>query len=154
RHTRSKRDWSSDVCSSDLNSPLAGREKGTKITARLVKERLDRELVGNVSLRVLATERPDAWAVQGRGELALAILVEQMRREGYELTIGKPQVVTRTIDNKVHEPVERLTVDAPEDYMGAITQMLSVRKGRMENMVNHGTGWMRMDWLVPSRGLI
>ncbi len=135
-------------------SPMVGRTKGTKITARLVKERLDRELVGNVSLRVLATERPDAWEVQGRGELALAILVEQMRREGYELTIGKPQVVTRTIDNKVHEPVERLTVDAPEDYMGAITQMLSVRKGRMENMVNHGTGWMRMDWLVPSRGLI
>ncbi|HIY39696.1 MAG TPA: translational GTPase TypA [Candidatus Nocardiopsis merdipullorum] len=135
-------------------SPMVGRVKGTKITARLVKERLDRELVGNVSLRVLATERPDAWEVQGRGELALAILVEQMRREGYELTIGKPQVVTRTIDNKVHEPVERLTVDAPEDYMGAITQMLSVRKGRMENMVNHGTGWMRMDWLVPSRGLI
>ena len=135
-------------------SPMVGRAKGTKITARLVKERLDRELVGNVSLRVLATERPDAWEVQGRGELALAILVEQMRREGYELTIGKPQVVTRTIDNKVHEPVERLTVDAPEDYMGAITQMLSVRKGRMENMVNHGTGWMRMDWLVPSRGLI
>ena len=135
-------------------SPMVGRAKGTKITARLVKERLDRELVGNVSLRVLATERPDTWEVQGRGELALAILVEQMRREGYELTIGKPQVVTRTIDNKVHEPVERLTVDAPEDYMGAITQMLSVRKGRMENMVNHGTGWMRMDWLVPSRGLI
>ena len=135
-------------------SPMVGRAKGTKITARLVKVRLDRELVGNVSLRVLATERPDAWEVQGRGELALAILVEQMRREGYELTIGKPQVVTRTIDNKVHEPVERLTVDAPEDYMGAITQMLSVRKGRMENMVNHGTGWMRMDWLVPSRGLI
>src|SRR5699024_8927384 len=135
-------------------SPMVGRAKGTRITARLVKERLDRELVGNVSLRVLATERPDAWEVQGRGELALAILVEQMRREGYELTIGKPQVVTRTIDNKVHEPVERLTVDAPEDYMGAITQMLSVRKGRMENMVNHGTGWMRMDWLVPSRGLI
>ena len=135
-------------------SPLVGRTKGAKVTARLVKERLDRELVGNVSLRVLPTERPDAWEVQGRGELALAILVEQMRREGYELTIGKPQVVTRTIDDKVHEPVERLTVDAPEDYMGAITQMLSVRKGHMENMVNHGTGWMRMDWLVPSRGLI
>ena len=135
-------------------SPLVGRVKGAKVTARLVKDRLDKELVGNVSLRVLPTERPDAWEVQGRGELALAILVEQMRREGYELTVGKPQVVSRTIDGKVHEPVERLTVDAPEDYLGAITQLLSVRKGRMENMVNHGTGWVRMDWLVPSRGLI
>ncbi|WP_285731444.1 translational GTPase TypA [Nocardiopsis sp. ATB16-24] len=135
-------------------SPLVGKAKGTKVTARLVKERLDRELVGNVSLRVLPTERPDAWEVQGRGELALAILVEQMRREGYELTVGKPQVVTKVVDGKVHEPVERLTVDAPEEYMGAITQLLSVRKGRMENMVNHGTGWVRMDWLVPSRGLI
>ena len=135
-------------------SPLVGRVKGAKVTARLVKDRLDKELVGNVSLRVLPTERPDAWEVQGRGELALAILVEQMRREGYELTVGKPQVVTKSIDGKLHEPVERLTVDAPEDYMGAITQLLSVRKGRMENMVNHGTGWVRMDWLVPSRGLI
>ncbi len=135
-------------------SPLVGRVKGAKVTARLVKDRLDKELVGNVSLRVLPTERPDAWEVQGRGELALAILVEQMRREGYELTVGKPQVVTRVVDGKVHEPVERLTVDAPEEYMGAITQLLSVRKGRMENMVNHGTGWVRMDWLVPSRGLI
>ncbi|OLT27657.1 GTP-binding protein TypA [Nocardiopsis sp. CNR-923] len=135
-------------------SPLVGRVKGAKVTARLVKDRLDRELVGNVSLRVLPTERPDAWEVQGRGELALAILVEQMRREGYELTVGKPQVVTRVVDGKTHEPVERLTVDAPEEYMGAITQLLSVRKGRMENMVNHGTGWVRMDWLVPSRGLI
>ena len=135
-------------------SPLVGRVKGAKVTARLVKDRLEKELVGNVSLRVLPTERPDTWEVQGRGELALAILVEQMRREGYELTVGKPQVVTRTIDGKLHEPVERLTVDAPEDYMGAITQLLSVRKGRMENMVNHGTGWVRMDWLVPSRGLI
>ncbi|MFV2198288.1 MULTISPECIES: translational GTPase TypA [unclassified Nocardiopsis] len=135
-------------------SPLVGRVKGAKVTARLVKDRLDRELVGNVSLRVLPTERPDAWEVQGRGELALAILVEQMRREGYELTIGKPQVVTRVIDGKKHEPVERLTVDAPEEFLGAITQLLSVRKGRMENMVNHGTGWVRMDWLVPSRGLI
>ncbi len=135
-------------------SPLVGKAKGTKVTARLVKERLDRELVGNVSLRILPTERPDAWEVQGRGELALAILVEQMRREGYELTVGKPQVVTRIVDGKVHEPVERLTVDAPEEHMGAITQLLSVRKGRMENMVNHGTGWVRMDWLVPSRGLI
>ncbi|MFD6952793.1 GTP-binding protein TypA [Nocardiopsis sp. TSRI0078] len=135
-------------------SPLVGKVKGAKVTARLVKDRLDKELVGNVSLRVLPTERPDTWEVQGRGELALAILVEQMRREGYELTVGKPQVVTRVVDGKVHEPVERLTVDAPEEYMGAITQLLSVRKGRMENMVNHGTGWVRMDWLVPSRGLI
>ncbi|ASU60215.1 MULTISPECIES: translational GTPase TypA [Nocardiopsis] len=135
-------------------SPLVGKVKGAKVTARLVKDRLDKELVGNVSLRVLPTERPDAWEVQGRGELALAILVEQMRREGYELTVGKPQVVTRVVDGKVHEPVERLTVDAPEEYMGAITQLLSIRKGRMENMVNHGTGWVRMDWLVPSRGLI
>jgi GTP-binding protein len=135
-------------------SPLVGKVKGSKVTARLVKDRLDKELVGNVSLRVLPTERPDTWEVQGRGELALAILVEQMRREGYELTVGKPQVVTRVVDGKVHEPVERLTVDAPEEYMGAITQLLSVRKGRMENMVNHGTGWVRMDWLVPSRGLI
>lgn len=135
-------------------SPLVGKVKGAKVTARLVKDRLDKELVGNVSLRVLPTERPDTWEVQGRGELALAILVEQMRREGYELTVGKPQVVTRVVDGKVHEPVERLTVDAPEEYMGAITQLLSIRKGRMENMVNHGTGWVRMDWLVPSRGLI
>ncbi|RNL82518.1 translational GTPase TypA [Halostreptopolyspora alba] len=135
-------------------SPLVGRVKGSKVTARLVKDRLDRELVGNVSLRVLPTERPDTWEVQGRGELALAVLVEQMRREGYELTIGKPQVVTREINGKLHEPVERLTVDAPEEYMGAITQLLSVRKGRMEQMTNHGTGWVRMDWLIPSRGLI
>ena len=135
-------------------SPLVGRAKGNKVTARLVKDRLDRELVGNVSLRVLPTERPDAWEVQGRGELALAILVEQMRREGFELTVGKPQVVTKEIDGTVHEPVERLTVDAPEEYLGAITQLLSVRKGRMEQMTNHGTGWVRMDWLVPSRGLI
>ncbi|MGI8666268.1 MAG: translational GTPase TypA, partial [Jatrophihabitans sp.] len=135
-------------------SPLAGREKGSKVTARLVKDRLDRELVGNVSLRVLPTERPDTWEVQGRGELALAILVEQMRREGFELTVGKPQVVTKVIDGKVHEPVERLTVDAPEEYLGAITQLLAVRKGRMETMTNHGTGWVRMEFLVPSRGLI
>lgn len=134
--------------------PLAGREKGTKVTARLVKDRLDRELIGNVSLRVLLTERPDAWEVQGRGELALAILVEQMRREGYELTVGKPQVVTREINGKVHEPVERLTIDAPEEYLGTITQLLAVRKGRMEQMVNHGTGWVRMEFLVPARGLI
>ncbi len=135
-------------------SPLAGRAKGTKVTARLVKDRLDRELVGNVSMRVLNTERPDTWEVQGRGELALAILVEQMRREGFELTVGKPQVVTREVNGKVHEPVERLTVDSPEEYLGAITQLLAVRKGRMEQMVNHGTGWIRMEFLVPSRGLI
>ena len=135
-------------------SPLAGREKGSKVTARLVKDRLDRELVGNVSLRVLPTERPDAWEVQGRGELALAILVEQMRREGFELTVGKPQVVTRTINGKLNEPVERLTVDCPEEYLGTITQLLAVRKGRMETMTNHGTGWIRMEFLVPSRGLI
>ena len=111
-------------------------------------------MVGNVSLRVLPTERPDTWEVQGRGELALAILVEQMRREGYELTVGKPQVVTREIGGKTCEPVERLTIDAPDDYLGAITQLLASRKGRMEQMVNHGTGWIRMEWLVPARGLI
>ncbi|HEY0903101.1 MAG TPA: translational GTPase TypA, partial [Marmoricola sp.] len=137
-------------------SPLAGRgpTKNTKVTARLVKDRLDSELIGNVSLRVLPTERPDAWEVQGRGELALAILVEQMRREGFELTVGKPQVVTKEIDGKLHEPTERLTIDAPEEHLGAITQLLAVRKGRMEQMTNHGTGWVRMEFLVPSRGLI
>ncbi|TDE59527.1 translational GTPase TypA [Nonomuraea mesophila] len=135
-------------------SPLVGKVKGSKVTARMVKDRLDKELVGNVSLRVLPTERPDAWEVQGRGELALAILVEQMRREGYELTVGKPQVVTKTIDGKVHEPVERLTVDCPEEYLGAVTQLLAVRKGRMEHMTNHGTGWIRMEFVVPARGLI
>ncbi|HEU0237892.1 MAG TPA: translational GTPase TypA [Micromonosporaceae bacterium] len=135
-------------------SPLAGRVKGSKVTARLVKDRLDRELVGNVSLRVLPTQRPDTWEVQGRGELALAILVEQMRREGYELTVGKPQVVTRTVDGKLCEPVERMTIDAPEEYLGAITQLMAVRKARMEQMVNHGTGWIRMEWLVPARALI
>ncbi|MFT4188674.1 MAG: translational GTPase TypA [Aeromicrobium sp.] len=135
-------------------SPLAGREKGTKVTARLVKDRLDSELIGNVSIRVLPTDRPDAWEVQGRGELALAILVEQMRREGYELTVGKPQVVTKEIDGKLHEPVERLTIDTPEEYLGTITQLLAVRKGRMEQMINHGTGWVRMEFLVPARGLI
>jgi GTP-binding protein len=135
-------------------SPLAGRVKGAKVTARLVKDRLDKELVGNVSIKVLPTERPDAWEVQGRGELALAILVEQMRREGYELTVGKPQVVTREINGKLHEPMERLTIDAPEEYLGAITQLLAVRKGRMEQMTNHGTGWVRMEFLVPARGLI
>jgi GTP-binding protein len=135
-------------------SPLAGRTKGAKVTARLVRDRLERELVGNVSIRVLPTDRPDTWEVQGRGELALAILVEQMRREGYELTVGKPQVVTRDIDGKRHEPVERLTIDCPEDYLGTVTQLLAHRKGRMEQMVNHGTGWVRMEFLVPARGLI
>ncbi|HEX7746288.1 MAG TPA: translational GTPase TypA [Micromonosporaceae bacterium] len=135
-------------------SPLVGRVKGAKVTARMVKDRLDKELIGNVSLRVLPTERPDAWEVQGRGELALAILVEQMRRESYELTVGKPQVVTREIDGRTCEPVERLTIDAPEEYLGAITQLLATRKGRMEQLVNHGTGWIRMEWLVPARGLI
>ncbi len=137
-------------------SPLAGRgpTKNAKVTARLVKDRLDAELVGNVSINVIPTERPDAWEVQGRGELALAILVEQMRREGFELTVGKPQVVTREINGKVHEPVERLTIDAPEEYLGTITQLLAVRKGRMEQMTNHGTGWVRMEFLVPARGLI
>jgi GTP-binding protein len=135
-------------------SPLAGRSGGTKLTARQVKERLDRELVGNVSLRVLPTERPDAWEVQGRGELALAVLVETMRREGFELTVGRPRVVTREVDGRLHEPLERLTIDAPEDYLGRITQLLAARKGRMEQMVNHGTGWVRMEYLVPARGLI
>ena len=136
------------------SSPLAGRVKGSKVTARLVKDRLDRELIGNVSLRVLPTQRPDTWEVQGRGELALAILVEQMRREGFELTVGKPQVVTREIDGALHEPVERLTIDAPEEYMGTITQLLASRKGRMEEMTNHGTGWIRLEYVVPARGLI
>jgi GTP-binding protein len=135
-------------------SPFVGRVKGGKVTARMVKDRLDKELVGNVSLRVLPTERPDAWEVQGRGELALAILVEQMKRESYELTVGKPQVVTRQIDGKTYEPVERLTIDAPDEFMGAITTLLATRKGRMEQLVNHGTGWIRMEWLVPARGLI
>src|SRR5881398_1682981 len=134
-------------------SPLAG-ESGKKLTARLVKSRLDQELVGNVSIRVLPTERPDTWEVQGRGELQLAILVEIMRREGFELTVGKPQVVTRVVDGKVHEPMERLTVDIPEDYLGVVTQLMALRKGRMEQMVNHGTGWIRMEYLVPARGLI
>ena len=135
-------------------SPLVGREKGSKVTARMVRDRLDRELVGNVSLRVLPTERPDTWEVQGRGELALAVLVETMRREGYELTVGRPTVVTREVDGKLHEPVERLTVDVPEDYLGAVTTLLALRKGRMEHMTNHGTGWVRLDFIVPSRGLI
>ena len=135
-------------------SPLAGKVSGHKLTARMVRSRLDSELVGNVSIRVLDTGRPDAWEVQGRGELALAVLVEQMRREGFELTVGKPQVVTRTIDGKLHEPYEALTVDAPEEFVGAITQLLAGRKGRIEQMTNHAAGWVRMDFVVPSRGLI
>jgi GTP-binding protein len=134
-------------------SPLAGKS-GNKLTARLIKNRLDSELIGNVSLRVLDTDRPDAWEVQGRGELQLAVLVELMRREGFELTVGKPQVVKREINGKVHEPVERLTVDVPEDFVGAVTQLLGSRKGRMEQMVNHGTGWVRLEYLVPARGMI
>jgi GTP-binding protein len=135
-------------------SPLVGQVKGAKVTARMVKDRLDRELVGNVSLLVEPTERPDTWEVQGRGELALAVLVEIMRREGYELSVGRPQVVTRVIDGKVYEPVERLTVDCPEEYLGTVTSLLAVRKGRMDNMSNHGTGWVRIDFTVPARGLI
>ncbi len=148
-------------------APLAGRasaspggrppgtpREGTKVTARLVKDRLDKELVGNVSLRVLPTERPDTWEVQGRGELALAVLVETMRREGYELTVGRPTVVTKDIDGVTHEPVERLAVDVPEEYLGAVTGLLAGRKGRMETMINHGTGWVRLDYTVPARGLI
>jgi GTP-binding protein len=134
-------------------SPLSGQD-GSKLTARQVRARLDAELVGNVSLRVFDTERPDTWEVQGRGELQLAILVEIMRREGYELTVGKPQVVTREVDGKLHEPVERVAIDVPEDYVGVVTQLLALRKGRMEALVNHGTGWVRMEQLVPARALI
>ena len=134
-------------------SPLAG-QSGSKLTARLLKNRLDAELVGNVSIRVQSTERPDTWEVQGRGELQLAILVEIMRREGFELTVGKPQVVTKMVDGKKHEPMEHLTVDIPEDYLGVVTQLMALRKGRMEQMVNHGTGWVRMEYVVPARGLI
>ncbi|HYB38626.1 MAG TPA: translational GTPase TypA [Mycobacterium sp.] len=135
-------------------SPLAGKVPGHKLTARLVRNRLDAELVGNVSIRVLDIGRPDAWEVQGRGELALAVLVEQMRREGFELTVGKPQVVTKTIDGKLHEPFEAMTIDCPEEYVGAVTQLMAARKGRMVDMANHTTGWVRMDFVVPSRGLI
>jgi GTP-binding protein len=134
-------------------SPLAGQD-GKKLTARLVESRLQQELVGNVSLRVLDTQRPDTWEVQGRGELQLAVLVETMRREGFELTVGKPQVVTREINGKLHEPVERVSVDIPEDFLGVVTQLFALRKGRMEQMVNHGTGWVRMEFRVPARGLI
>jgi GTP-binding protein len=134
-------------------SPLSGQD-GDKVTARLLKSRLDQEVVGNVSIRVVDTERPEMWEVQGRGELQLAILVEMMRREGFELTVGKPQVVTRTVDGKLLEPMERVAIDAPEDFLGVISQLLALRKGRMEHMVNHGTGWIRMEYLVPARGLI
>jgi GTP-binding protein len=134
-------------------SPASGRD-GDKLTARQVKSRLDQEVVGNVSIRVLEGDRPDRWEVQGRGELQLAVLVEVMRREGFELTVGKPQVVTRTIEGRLHEPVERVAIDAPEEYLGVITQLLALRKGRMANLVNHGTGWIRMEHLVPARGLI
>jgi GTP-binding protein len=135
------------------SSPLAG-QSGAKLTARQVRDRLEQELVGNVALRVLDTDRRDTWEVQGRGELQLAVLVEAMRREGFELTVGKPQVVTREVDGVLHEPVERLSIDVPEDFLGVVTQMLALRKGRIENMVNHGTGWVRLEFLVPTRGLI
>jgi len=134
-------------------SPLAGRS-GAKMTARMIKDRLDRELVGNVSLRVFDTERPDVWEVQGRGELQLAVLIELMRREGFELTIGKPQVVTREVDGKTCEPVERVTIDVPEQYSGTVIQALAARRGRMEQMTNHGSGWVRLDYLIPARGLL
>jgi GTP-binding protein len=134
-------------------SPLAGKD-GSKLTARQIKARLDQELVGNVSLRVRETERPDTYEVQGRGELQLAVLVEMMRREGFELTVGQPHVLEREIDGRRHEPVERLSVDVPEEHVGTVTQLLAARKGRMEHMINHGAGWVRMDYLVPARGLI
>jgi GTP-binding protein len=134
-------------------SPLAGLD-GNKLTARLVKNRLDAEVVGNVSLRVLPAERPDAWEVQGRGELQLAVLVETMRREGFELTVGKPEVVTRLVGGKVHEPIDRVAIDVPEEFLGTVTQLLAMRKGRMEQIVNHGTGWARLEFLVPARGLV
>jgi GTP-binding protein len=134
-------------------SPLSGQE-GDRLTASQVYERLQAELVGNVSLRVLTTSRPDAWEVQGRGELQLAVLVELMRREGFELTVGKPEVMTREVDGKRHEPVERVAIDIPEEYIGVVTQLLALRKGRLQQMVNHGTGWARMEYLVPARGLI
>jgi len=134
-------------------SPLAGQD-GTKLTARFLRNRLDQELIGNVAIRVLATDRPDTWEVQGRGELQLAVLVETMRREGFELTVGKPQVVTRDVDGVKHEPIERVSVDVPEEYMGVVTQLLALRKGTMLEMVNHGTGWVRLDYKVPARGLV
>jgi GTP-binding protein len=134
-------------------SPLAGTE-GKLLTARMVKDRLDRELVGNVSLRVLNTERPDAWEVQGRGELQLAILIETMRREGFELTVGKPQVVTKIIEGHVYEPLEHVTIDVHEEFVGNVTTLLATRKGTMLDMVNHGTGWVRLEWRIPARGLV
>ena len=135
-------------------SPLAGRNGGNKLTARMVKARLDQELVGNVSLKVFDTERPDDWEVQGRGEMALSVLVETMRREGFELTVGKPQVVTKIVDGKIHEPFEHMTIDVPEEHLGAVTQLMAARKGRLEQMSNHGSGWVRMEFIVPARGLI
>ena len=135
-------------------SPMAGRNGGTKLTARMVKDRLDRELIGNVSLRVLPTDRPDEWEVHGRGEMALSVLVETMRREGFELTVGKPNVVTKKINGKVYEPYENTTIDVPEEHLGAITQLMATRRGQMDKMSNHGTGWVRMEFTVPSRGLI
>jgi GTP-binding protein len=137
-----------------INTAPLGGQDGSKVTARLLKSRLDQEVIGNVSIRVLDTERPELWEVQGRGELQLAILVEVMRREGFELTVGKPQVVTRTVDGKLHEPMERVAIDAPEDYLGVVSQLLALRRGRMEQMVNHGTGWIRLESVVPARGLI
>jgi GTP-binding protein len=137
-----------------INTSILSGTDGTKLTARMIKDRLDSELVGNVSLRVLPTPRPDTWEVQGRGELQLAVLVETMRREGFELTVGKPQVVTRQIDGKLHEPMERVAIDVPEDYVGVVTQLLALRRGSLLEIVNHGTGWVRMDYRVPSRGLV
>src|SRR5580692_2359809 len=134
-------------------SPLAGAD-GSKVTARQISSRLQAELVGNVSLRVETTERPDTWEVQGRGELQLAVLVETMRREGFELTVGKPEVVTRIIDGRKHEPIERVAIDVPDDYLGVVTQLIALRKGTLIEMVNHGTGWVRMDYRVPARGLV
>src|SRR5439155_9218953 len=134
-------------------SPMAGRS-GTKLTARMIRDRLDRELVANVSLGVYDTDRPDTWEVQGRGEMQISILAESMRRECYELTIGKPRVVTREVDGKLHEPVERVSIDVPEEYTGVVIQSLALRKGRMESMTNHGTGWVRLEHLVPARGLL
>ncbi|MDN6769053.1 MAG: translational GTPase TypA, partial [Bifidobacterium mongoliense] len=137
------------------DSPLAGTEgKDHKLTARMIKDRLEHELIGNVSIKVLPTDRPDAWEVQGRGELALAVLAEQMRREGFELTVGRPQVVTKIIDGKINEPMENDTIDVPEEYMGTVTQLMADRKGRMDSMSNHGSGWVRLQFTVPSRGLI
>jgi GTP-binding protein len=134
-------------------SPLAGKD-GDKLTARLVKSRLDQELIGNVSLRVRPADRHDAWEVQGRGELQLAVLIETMRREGFELTVGKPEVLTKEVDGRTHEPVERVTIDVPEEHLGVVTQLLAVRSGRLQQMVNHGSGWVRLDYLVPARGLV